>query len=112
MEPTLHPENRWPTPAEWVDYFLSLPREHQETRASKAIAASQATLRCVAQGHEELLYAAMRQRDQIILYVNGSLEEAIRVEQSRGGTYSYAAVVLASVQKDLRRKLGLPEEGE
>lgn len=110
------PENRWPTPAEWVDRFLSLPRDLQETRASKAIAASEAAFRCVERGHDTLtaeLDTALRQRAAVIDYINGALEGAIQVERSKApGKNAYTAVLLTSVQEDLRRKLGLPKEGE
>lgn len=44
-------EGRYPTPAEWVDWFTTLDRDAQLKAAEKVVADNQDALQCFMQNH-------------------------------------------------------------
>jgi hypothetical protein len=47
--------DRWPTPEEWLDWFLSCSRDLQLGTAEKLIHDSQTAARCFEMNHEKRL---------------------------------------------------------
>lgn len=41
------PENRYPTADEWIDWFLTAPRDQQQAEVSMALADSRLGIRCL-----------------------------------------------------------------
>ena len=49
------PPERWPTPDEWLDWILTLPRVEQVKRAERALDAMLAAHRCFVENHARRL---------------------------------------------------------